>query len=718
MDHSTFCFTAADTDGTYWFKITFKNVNCIERVIWFPGGDVPVGNWTCTDSQCGDCEGEYCGQFTVSVEGAVSGLTPVSDCKFGDTVRIDRHSNNGFYVHELVVIQKQGIRQRVAGELTPEGAEQSATKEDDEEQYGAGNAIDMDLETWSYTLAASDGTSWLKMTLDKVRCIEKGIWHTNTGQPLHTWTCTDSHCNNCEGSKCSDFTLTVSSDGAASDFPSFTDCKYGDSVKLEGVEGFAVRELAIIGKQEADCTTHDSTWSNVVTVPALPVVHGTTLTLNCPGGYTNLGGNTATCLYGQVVPTNQSPNCRAARELVANEIKPASAEQSATHQDYVAGNAIDMVLGTWTYTLADSDGFFWLKINLANVRCIKQVIWLGASGAPVATWNCQETGCSSCEGPYCSQYSLIVSTEGVESDPSPASDCDNKYGDTVMIKTGSLFYVHELVVVGKPEPECTTHDSTWSNVVTVPALPVVHGTTMTLNCPGGYTNLGGNTATCLYGQVLPTNQPPNCRVIRERVANEIIPDSVEQSATGNNNFAGNAIDLDLGSHSRSIAGSDGRTWLKITLDKVNCVKQVIRYYNDGTPILTWTCNGNNCSYCKGKGNCESFILKVSTKGAEYGLPPVSVCRYGDTVELERVVDNELTVVEIAVIGEQEADCTTHDSTWSNVVTVPALPVVHGTTLTLNCPGGYTNLGGNTATCLYGQVVPTNQPPNCRGKKSL
>ena len=63
----------------------------------------------------------------------------------------------------------------------------------------------------------------------------------------------------------------------------------------------------------------------------------------------------------------------------------------------------------------------------------------------------------------------------------------------------------------------------------------------------------------------------------------------------------------------------------------------------------------------------------------------------------------------------EADCTTLDSTWSKVVTEPALPVVHGTTLTLNCPGGYTNLGGNTATCLYGQVVPTNGSPDCRGK---
>ena len=49
------------------------------------------------------------------------------------------------------------------------------------------------------------------------------------------------------------------------------------------------------------------------------------------------------------------------------------------------------------------------------------------------------------------------------------------------------------------------------------------------------------------------------------------------------------------------------------------------------------------------------------------------------------------------------------------MTVPVLPVVHGTTLTLNCPEGYTNLGGNTATCLYGQVLPTNGSPVCHGK---
>ena len=50
------------------------------------------------------------------------------------------------------------------------------------------------------------------------------------------------------------------------------------------------------------------------------------------------------------------------------------------------------------------------------------------------------------------------------------------------------------------------------------------------------------------------------------------------------------------------------------------------------------------------------------------------------------------------------------------MTEPALPVVHGTTFSLSCQKGYINLGGNTATCQKGQVVPTIKPPDCRGKK--
>ena len=71
---------------------------------------------------------------------------------------------------------------------------------------------------------------------------------------------------------------------------------------------------------------------------------------------------------------------------------------------------------------------------------------------------------------------------------------------------------------------------------------------------------------------------------------------------------------------------------------------------------------------------------------------------------------------ISIISE--VDCTNIDSTWGNIVTEPELPVVHGTTLTLNCGTGYTNLGGNTATCLYGEVVLTDETPVCKGKANF
>ena len=61
----------------------------------------------------------------------------------------------------------------------------------------------------------------------------------------------------------------------------------------------------------------------------------------------------------------------------------------------------------------------------------------------------------------------------------------------------------------------------------------------------------------------------------------------------------------------------------------------------------------------------------------------------------------------------ELGCTTLDSTWSNVVSEPALPVVHDTSLKLNCQTGYINIGGNTAKCLYGQVDMSSGPPHCK-----
>ena len=134
---------------------------------------------------------------------------------------------------------------RQAGEIIPVSVEQSATVNNDEAKYGAGNAIDLDLDTYSKTESGSDGTTWLKVNLDKVYCVQHVMRYINDGTPYQTWTCTDTDCSNCVTGN----SLTVSTEGAVSDLSPVSDCKYGDSVKLEKVDGvIRVYEIAIVGK--------------------------------------------------------------------------------------------------------------------------------------------------------------------------------------------------------------------------------------------------------------------------------------------------------------------------------------------------------------------------------------------------------------------------------------------------------------------------------------
>ena len=62
-------------------------------------------------------------------------------------------------------------------------------------------------------------------------------------------------------------------------------------------------------------------------------------------------------------------------------------------------------------------------------------------------------------------------------------------------------------------PECETLNSTWSKVVTNPTLPVQNGVEITLTCPADHLNKGGNKATCLNGQLVPSTTPPQCSFI-------------------------------------------------------------------------------------------------------------------------------------------------------------------------------------------------------------
>ena len=140
-------------------------------------------------------------------------------------------------------------RENANGEITPIKVEKSATI-DDELMYAADRAIDNNFYTCARTEADSAGIRWFKVTFDKVHCISKVIWYREYFE-IHTWTCTNDGCSNCvaEGitSKCDKFTLTVSTEGAASDLPSIPDCKYGNTVKMSKTTGsITVGELVTI----------------------------------------------------------------------------------------------------------------------------------------------------------------------------------------------------------------------------------------------------------------------------------------------------------------------------------------------------------------------------------------------------------------------------------------------------------------------------------------
>ena len=144
---------------------------------------------------------------------------------------------------------------------------------------------------------------------------------------------------------------------------------------------------------------------------------------------------------------------------------------------------------------------------------------------------------------------------------------------------------------------------------------------------------------------------------RERLPDEIIPDSVEHSHTYQDNeekyAAAQAIDQDLGTSSITTAGSDGKIWLKVNLAKLYCIHQVIWYHPDGSPFLTWTCSSSDCSTCEDHSSCSNFFLTAkSERTSSDGLPLIADCKYGDTVKLKIRDGSSFGVPEITITGKQ------------------------------------------------------------------
>ena len=171
--------------------------------------------------------------------------------KISETVWITTHKPKRKLTAICIISEK---RERLADEIIPDSAEHSGTLNNNEEKYAAAHAIDLDLDTRSYTSAGSDGKSWFKVNLAQLNCIHQVRWYYSVGRNIHylTWTCSSSDCSNCRGHYCDKHILTTSSERTSSDYlPLIADCKHGDTVKSESPNGahFWVLEIAITGKQ-------------------------------------------------------------------------------------------------------------------------------------------------------------------------------------------------------------------------------------------------------------------------------------------------------------------------------------------------------------------------------------------------------------------------------------------------------------------------------------
>ena len=137
-------------------------------------------------------------------------------------------------------------RQRFSGEIIPVGATQSFTED---ENHGAGRAIDMDYSTQNNAVGKNGGKPWLKISLDQVYCVEKVVRRRQGDEIWQSWTCSDKNCKG-TGQYAGDFYMTISSKEATPDRPSNSECSFGDTITYgsNSRKSVGARELVIIGR--------------------------------------------------------------------------------------------------------------------------------------------------------------------------------------------------------------------------------------------------------------------------------------------------------------------------------------------------------------------------------------------------------------------------------------------------------------------------------------
>ena len=118
LDISTGSYARPPTTGPdiqLWWKANFDKVHCIHQVIWYAYNSAIYHSWTCTNidcSACGQGSGPDCSRFAITVltEGSGDGTrqSDVSDCRYGDTVRMDFANRYSMHMREIAFVGKRG----------------------------------------------------------------------------------------------------------------------------------------------------------------------------------------------------------------------------------------------------------------------------------------------------------------------------------------------------------------------------------------------------------------------------------------------------------------------------------------------------------------------------------------------------------------------------------------------------------------------------------
>jgi hypothetical protein len=139
--------------------------------------------------------------------------------------------------------------------------------------------------------------------------------------------------------------------------------------------------------------------------------------------------------------------------------------------------------------------------------------------------------------------------------------------------------------------------------------------------------------------------------LREKAAEELEPISVESSDDGESSELNKIFDLDLSNYYTIESEKDGKFWLKMKLNEVNCVSKVDWYAWTGVPFLRWRCTKSGC-VCSSADDpswtdefCPMVAVNVSTKRQSINSA-ASDCIMGDTIIFasgQRVSFSEISI---------------------------------------------------------------------------